>query len=78
VTQPSTREALLDASQVARFLGVSKSWVLDHSNGRRRPLLRSVKLGKCVRFRQSDVEDLLDACERHLGNGDGKLTTPQH
>ena len=71
-------DQLLDAGQVAKLLRVSKSWVLDHSNGRRRPLLRSVKLGKCVRFRLRDVEDLLAACERDLANASGKLTTPRN
>jgi excisionase family DNA binding protein len=58
------REALLSATEVAQWLGVSRAWVYEHSNGRRRPDLRSVKLGKSVRFRPADVEGFIIECER--------------
>jgi excisionase family DNA binding protein len=59
-------ERLLTPKDVAEILGVSVAWVLDHSS-RRRPLLKSVKLGKAVRFRREDVEDLIRECERIRG-----------
>ena len=58
------RERLLDAKQVAVWLCVSRAWVLDHASGRRRPTLPSVKLGKSVRFKPSEVETFLVECQR--------------
>jgi predicted DNA-binding transcriptional regulator AlpA len=58
------REKLLDADDVANWLCVSRAWVFEHSNGRRRPYLPSVKLGKSVRFRPVDVEAFILECER--------------
>ena len=58
---------LMDAIQVGQWLGVSRSWVLDHARGRRRPVLPSVKLGKSVRFRPADVEGFVRECERIVG-----------
>jgi predicted DNA-binding transcriptional regulator AlpA len=55
---------LMDAVQVGQWLRVSRGWVLDHASGRRRPFLKSVKIGKSVRFRPSDVESFLRECER--------------
>jgi len=56
---------LLRPAEVARMLGVSVAWVLDHSNGRRRPNLPSVKMGKAVRFRPEDIDSFI---EQHLRN----------
>jgi predicted DNA-binding transcriptional regulator AlpA len=58
---------LLTPRQIAEWLGVSPAWVLDHSNGRRRPHLPSVKLGKAVRFRREDVEAFIKGCMRIKG-----------
>ena len=68
-----TREPLMDAIAVAEWLGVSRGWVLDHASGRRRPVLKSVKLGKAVRFRAADVEAFLSECERIVNSGSGEL-----
>ena len=43
-------ERMLSVEEVAGLLGVSRAWVLSHANGKRRPELPSVKLGKMVRF----------------------------
>jgi excisionase family DNA binding protein len=59
-------ERLLTPKEVAELLAVSAAWVLDHST-RRRPLLKSVKLGKAVRFRREDVEDFIRECGRIRG-----------
>jgi excisionase family DNA binding protein len=56
-------ESLLTARQVAELLNVSITWVLDHAT-RRRPHIKSVKLGKVVRFRLADVEKFVEQCER--------------
>jgi excisionase family DNA binding protein len=60
-------ERLLTPKEVAEWLGVSSSWVLDHASGRRRPHLPSVKLGKAVRFRREDVQRFIDECARVRG-----------
>jgi len=62
-------EPLLGAKEVARWLGVSRAWVFEHSNGRRRPFLPSVKLGKSVRYRASDVDAFILECERYSRRG---------
>jgi len=57
-------ERLLTVDEVMRWLGVSRSWVIDHANGRRRPFLPSVKLGKCRRFEPAAVARFIDECRR--------------
>ncbi len=56
-------EHLLTAAQVAGILRVSRSWVVDHATGRRRPYLKSIKMGKCRRFLPHDVEDFIRQCQ---------------
>jgi len=43
---PVKPKRLLDVSDVAEWLGVSKGWVRDHALGRRQPRLFAIKLGK--------------------------------
>jgi predicted DNA-binding transcriptional regulator AlpA len=62
-------EKLLGAKEVAHWLGVSRAWVFEHSNGRRRPFLPSVKLGKSVRYRPVDVDAFIVECERFSRRG---------
>jgi hypothetical protein len=40
---------LLDVSDVADWLGVSKGWVRDHASGRRQPRLLAIKPGPAQR-----------------------------
>jgi predicted DNA-binding transcriptional regulator AlpA len=61
-----TPERLLTPKQVAEILAVSPAWVLDHST-RRRPHLPSVKLGKAVRFRATDVTQFIIECAKMRG-----------
>ena len=61
---PAPLEPLLTARQVAGLLSVSQHWVLQHALGRRRPVLPSVKLGKFVRFRASQLAQWLKEMER--------------
>ena len=63
------KEKLLGAKEVAHWLGVSRAWVFEHSNGRRRPFLPSVKLGKSVRYRPLDVDAFIIECERFSRRG---------
>jgi excisionase family DNA binding protein len=65
----SLADSLLTATEVARWLHVSRAWVFEHSNGRRRPYLPSVKLGKSVRFRRADVNAFIEECQRFRSRG---------
>jgi predicted DNA-binding transcriptional regulator AlpA len=61
--QISTKK-LLTASEVARWLAVSPSWVRDHARGRRRPVLPCVKLGKSLRFEEHVIREWVAALRR--------------
>jgi hypothetical protein len=55
---------LLDVSEVAEWLGVSKGWVRDHALGRRQPRLFAIKLGPAKgnglwKFREEDVHQFI-------------------
>jgi excisionase family DNA binding protein len=62
-------EQLLTARQVAKRLNVSVSWVLAHAAGDRKPALPSLKMGRAVRFRESDLETFLERCRRAMEHG---------
>jgi hypothetical protein len=51
---------LLGPGDVARWLGVSAGWVRDHAM-RKQPRIKAVKIGKRLRFKAEDVEDLIRA-----------------
>lgn len=51
-------QSLLTPSEVARWLGVSAGWVRDHAT-RKEPRIPSVRLGKLMRFRPSDIEEFI-------------------
>lgn len=58
------RKRLLDVSDVAEWLGVSKGWVRDHASGRRQPRLLALKLGPFKgkglwKFREEDVDQFI-------------------
>jgi len=58
--------SLLTARQVAERFNVSIAWVLAHAEGRRLPILPSLKLGKSVRFREDDLDKFLAGCRRAM------------
>jgi len=61
---------LVKAKDVARKLGVSISWVIQHASGKRRPYLPSVKMGpgrSPLRFDPTDVEKFIDDCRSIAG-----------
>jgi excisionase family DNA binding protein len=60
---------LLTARQVAERFNVSVAWVLDHAEGRHKPVLPSLKLGRSVRFRAEDLEQFLETCRRRMAAG---------
>ena len=65
---------LIKAADVARKLGVSISWVVQHASGRRKPYLPAVKMGpgrSPLRFDPSDVEKFIDECRRIAGQRAG-------
>jgi excisionase family DNA binding protein len=51
---------LLGPSEVAKWLGVSSGWVRDHAT-RKNPRIKSVKVGKLLRFRPEDVEHFIQS-----------------
>ena len=60
---------LLDVSDVAEWLGVSKGWVRDHALGRRQPRLFAIKLGPAKgkglwKFREEDVHQFIQEQRR--------------
>ena len=61
---PAKPKRLLDVSDVAEWLGVSKGWVRDHALGRRQPRLLAIKLGPARgkglwKFREEDVHQFI-------------------
>lgn len=61
---PAKPKRLLDVSEVAEWLGVSKGWVRDHALGRRQPRLFAIRLGPAKgkglwKFREEDVHQFL-------------------
>ena len=54
------REKLLTPKEVATWLGVSVAWVTGHAAKRTKPYLPHVRLGKLIRFRETDVEQFLN------------------
>jgi hypothetical protein len=52
-------ERLLTAAEVAENLRVSTNWVHAHAEGKRKPVLPSVKLGKFRMFREADVQEFV-------------------
>jgi len=55
-----TPERLLTVKQVAAILSVSPAWVRDHAT-RKEPRLKTVKVGKLLRFRPQNVLEFIDA-----------------
>lgn len=65
---------LIKAAEVARKLGVSISWVVQHASGKRKPYLPAVKMGpgrSPLRFDPIDVEKFIDDCRRIAGQRAG-------
>lgn len=64
------KRQLIKAAEVARKLGVSISWVVQHASGKRKPYLPAVKMGpgrSPLRFDPADVEKFIDECRRIAG-----------
>jgi predicted DNA-binding transcriptional regulator AlpA len=60
----SEDDPLLDAKEVAAWLGVSEDWVWDHST-RRAPLLPAIWLSPgALRFRRPAIESFIAERER--------------
>jgi len=52
---------LIDATDVAKMLGMTKDWVYAEARADRIP---HIKLGRCTRFREEAVEDWIRESER--------------
>lgn len=66
---PGAADPLLTAKEVAAQLKVSLTWVTVHANGKYRPFLPSIKMGRSLRFRQSAIDDFIDKCNRQMAAG---------
>jgi predicted DNA-binding transcriptional regulator AlpA len=61
---------LVRARDVAKKLGVSVSWVIQHASGKRKPYLPAVKMGpgrSPLRFDPNDIEKFIDDCRCTAG-----------
>ncbi len=60
-----TIRQLVRARDVAKKLGVSVSWVVQHASGKRKPYLPAIKMGSGrspLRFDPLDIERFIDDC----------------
>jgi excisionase family DNA binding protein len=55
----STGARLLTVKEVADWLRVPPAWVRAHADGKRRPVLPSIKLGRVRRFEREAIEQWL-------------------
>lgn len=60
------RARLLEADEVARYLGMRTDWVYREVRARRLPHIR---LGRAVRFRQESIDAWIASRERGAANG---------
>ena len=51
---------LCTVQEIAKMLQVSPAWVREHSTGRRRPVIPSIRLGRSIRFDPDKVKAWLD------------------
>ena len=61
-----SRSRLLEADEVARYLGMRTDWVYREVRAGRLPHIR---LGRAVRFRRESIEAWLESRERGTTNG---------
>lgn len=57
-------DRLLSIDDIARWFGVSRAWVYDHTT-RKHPLLPCIRFGEMTRFRRSDVEEFIRTHAKH-------------
>ena len=57
-------DRLLTIDDIARWFGVSRAWVYDHTT-RKQPLLPCIRFGEMTRFRRSDVETFIRTHPKH-------------
>ena len=55
ISETTSDACLLNADQVAQILGVPRSWVYSHLDQ-----LPTIRLGRYVRFRRSDIERFIE------------------
>lgn len=69
-SEPRSIRQLVKACEVAKKLGVSVSWVIQHASGKRKPYLPAVKMGpgrSPLRFDPIDVEKFIEDCRYLAG-----------
>jgi excisionase family DNA binding protein len=66
ILERAPADKFLTSKAVAALLGVSESWVLMHARGKRLPVIPSLKLGRSVRFRESEIYEFIARCKRAI------------
>ena len=56
--------------EVGARLGMSASWVKDHSNGRRRPRLPAIRVGGVWRYIPEDIERWIESLKQQSEDAD--------
>jgi excisionase family DNA binding protein len=56
---------LMNVEEAAKYLGVSKQWVYDHSS-RKEPKIPCVKIGNNVRFRPESLTQWVESREQRV------------
>jgi excisionase family DNA binding protein len=59
------QDRLLTVKEVAGRLRMSESWVLSHARGAYPPI-RAIRMGKRVRFRETDVREFIQRCQTEI------------
>lgn len=62
-TSAARVSSLLEAADVAKWLGVSEQWVRDHGT-KREPRLNSIRVDRLLRFRREDVDEFISRWRR--------------
>lgn len=54
-------EALLDRKTAAKYLGISPGTLAVWASTKRYPELKHLKVGRCVKYRRSDLDKFLES-----------------
>lgn len=52
-------ERLMSVAEVAKWFGVSESWVREHGSRRKVPHLPAIRMGGLLKFRREDIRTWL-------------------
>lgn len=64
ITVPEMAERLLSVGELAEWLQVSEAWVRKHAAAKCRPVIPCVRLGKMMRFKESEINAWLKGLQK--------------